>query len=457
MSLLRIAWRSIQQRALASALTAFSMGLGVALVVAVLVIYAVVDQSFKRGSQGYNIIVGAKGSPLQLVLNTVFHFSQPVETIPYAYYDEFTTGRFAEAVELAIPVCTGHDFRGCPVIATIPEAFTKLRYLDDQAYKFAEGRNFDADKPFEGILGATAARLANLKLGDTFIPVAAGAQEHGGHEPFVVTGILEPTGTPNDRAMFVNIEGFFRCGAHSQGPSFEEKLLSQKASHTETAAAPEVAAAKDEATKEGSAAAAPADHAEEHDHDHAEHDHRRLSAILICTNPKAVRLGMSLESVINKDTVAQAVAPTQIISGLFDNIVGNIQMLLLVLAILVVVVAGIGILVSIYNSMNDRRHDIAVMRALGARRWTVMSVILAESILLALGGGGLGLLLGHGLIFAMGGRIVDQTGVYVSAFAFQPVELMLVPGLVLLASAVGYLPAMSAYRTDVAKALTATP
>lgn len=431
MSLVKIAWRSIQQRALASALTAFSMGLGVALVVAVLVIYAVVGQSFRRGSQGYDMIVGAKGSPLQLVLNTVFHLSQPVETIPYGYYEEFTRGRFAEAVDLAIPVCTGHDYRNCPVIATTPEMFS-LHYQEGQEYQFAEGRNFQTEEPFEAVLGATAAHLANLRIGDTLTPVARGAREKGGHEPFVVVGILQPTGTPNDRAMFVNLEGFFRCDAHQKGPSFEEKVMSQKA---------------DSPTGEAH------DDAHEHDAD----AHRRLSAILICTSTRNRPLAMTLESVVNKDTVAQAVMPTKVIDSLFTNIVGNIQMLLLIVAVLVVVVAGIGILVSIYNSMNDRRHDIAVMRALGARRWTVMSIILAESILLALGGGALGMLLGHGLIGAMGPKIADQTGVYISALAFQPVELILVPGLILLASAVGYLPAMSAYRTDVAKALTATP
>jgi putative ABC transport system permease protein len=436
MSLLRIAWRSIQQRALASALTALSVAMGVALVVGVLVIYGVVDQSFRRGAQGYDMIVGAKGSPLQLVLNTVFHLSQPVETIPYRYYEEFTVGRFSPAVELAIPVCTGHDFRGCPVIATVPDAFDKLTYLDNQRYAFTQGGNFKADKPFEAVAGAMAARLANLQLGDKFVPVAKGEVEgHGGHEPFTVVGILAPTGTPNDRTLFINLEGFYRCDAHRHGPSFEEKLLAQKATAT----------------------AEPKGAADQHAHEAEEEAHRQISAILICTSSEKQQLAMALPTVVNEDTVAQAVMPSRVISELFDGIVGNIQLLLLVLAVLVVIVAGISILVSIYNSMNDRRHDIAVMRALGARRWTVMSVILTESILLSLGGGFAGLAMGHGLVAVLGPTIADQTGVVVSSLAFQPVELVLVPGLILLAALVGYLPAMSAYRTDVAKALTASP
>ena len=148
-----------------------------------------------------------------------------------------------------------------------------------------------------------------------------------------------------------------------------------------------------------------------------------------------------------------AVKPAIVIADLFDRVIGNVQLLLLVLSALVVVVAGMGILLSIYNSMNDRRHDIAVMRALGASRTVVMFVILMESILLSLGGGLLGVFLGHGLTGVLAPKIAAEVGVSIAALDFQPIELLLVPGLVVLATIVGYLPAAVAYRTDVAKSL----
>ncbi len=138
---------------LASGLTAFSMGMGVALVVTVLVIHSVISQSFRRGAQGYDLIVGAKGSPLQLVLNTVFHLSQPLDNIPYSYYQEFIEGRFSPAVETAIPVCTGHDYKGYPAVATVPEYFEKLTYLEDKKYSFAEGANFSEENYWEAVAG----------------------------------------------------------------------------------------------------------------------------------------------------------------------------------------------------------------------------------------------------------------------------------------------------------------
>ena len=135
------------------------------------------------------------------------------------------------------------------------------------------------------------------------------------------------------------------------------------------------------------------------------------------------------------------------------KIVGNIELLLLVFAIMIVLVAGIGIMVSIYNSMNDRRHEIAIMRALGARRSTVMVVILLESILLSLGGGVLGLGLGHGLLTVAGPWIAELVNLPLRMLQFNRDELWIVPALIALASVVGYLPAVAAYRTDVGKSL----
>lgn len=444
MSLWKIAWRSIQQRAAASTLTAISMGLGVALVVAVVVIHGVIDRSFRRGSQGYDMIVGAKGSPLQLVLNTVFHLSQPIENIPYSFYLELDEGDLAPAVETAIPVCMGHDYKGCRVVATVPEMFDKLTYLDDREYEFAEGRNFELENYFEAVAGSTAARITGLKVGDTFQPVHPGRvedEDHDDHEnphqPIKIVGILEHTGTPNDRAIFMNMEGFFRFPCHTRGPSDAKQFLASSG-HRDDSAAHE----KDHA-------------AEHHDHEPVPDDRKEVTAVLICTDMSKPALAMTLPDVINEGQVAQAVMPATVIADLFDGIIGNVQLVLLVLAVLVVVVAGVGILVSIYNSMSDRRHDIAVMRALGASRMIVGSVILIESIMLSLGGGAIGLLLGHGLISLLGPTIAQQTGVAVSALDFQLIELILVPGLLVLASLVGYLPALSAYRTDVAKSLTA--
>jgi putative ABC transport system permease protein len=411
-------------------LTAFSMGLGVALVVSVLVVYGVVSQSFHRGGEGYDLIIGAKGGKEQLVLNTVFYLSEPLGNIPYSLYEDMTEGKLAPYVDLAIPVCMGHSYQGFRVVGTVPEMFTELKYRGDQSYEFGltaegkpgggKGENFKSENPFDAVMGSIAAARTNLQVGEKFQAVHGSGE--GGHvhkENFKVVGVLAPTGTPVDRAIFVNMKGFFEIHGVEGGAAHKE-------------------------------------HAGEHD-EHGD-EAKQITAILVCCKqPNPSRNADVVGAVINKGPIAQAVSPLRVIADLFESVVGKLEWILLGMAVLTVIVAGISIMVSIYNSMSDRRHEIAVMRALGARRVTVMLIILLESILLSLLGGGLGLLLGHGLIGACSSIIVNWTGVTVGLLQFQPLELFLIPGLILLASAVGYLPALAAYRTDVAQSLTNTP
>ncbi|MGQ9563454.1 MAG: ABC transporter permease [Thermogutta sp.] len=422
---------------MASSLTAFSMALGVALVVAVLVIYHVLDRSFRRSSQGYDMIVGpAKGGPLEVVLSTVYYLQAPRGTIPYEIYEELHHGRFATEVAAAIPVCVGGSYAGYPVVGTSPEFFEEFRYLGDRPYEFEPGgRNFDPDSPFEAVIGATVARKAGLRVGDTF-RVTHGLAQQGGHEhpdEFTIVGVLKPTGTPNDRALFVNIEGFWMLHQHD-------------ASHATRKSADKSATETGEFEEGG-------DEHGSHDSESVAQGGRELTAVLVKRDWTNSAKAVALPVLVNKEPGVQSVIPAEEVAKLFEGLLGNIQTVLLIFAVLIVVVAGIGLMVSIYNSMNERKMEIAIMRALGAKRNTVMAVILLESILLSLGGGAIGAILGHGLIGAFSGVILEETGVRVTAFSFQTVELILVPGLIVLASVVGYLPALVAYRTDVAKAI----
>jgi len=444
MSLWKVAWRSIEQRGLSSILTALSMALGVALVIAVLVIYGVVKTSFTQAAYGYDMIVGAKGGKLQLVLNTVYHLSTPIENIPWSYYKEFVDGKYASQVGVAIPYCLGDNYQGFRVVGTLPTMFDSHEYLSGKSYSFREGRNMAPDAFFEAVLGDQVARRTGLRVGDRFKPTHGVTTEAGtghDHDEFTVVGILNPTGTPNDRAVFVNLEGFYLLEGHA------------KPVPAETAGA---AAASSDTPPAQESAAAQETHAEHDQHD-AHHpqplpeNQREVTAILLrASNPVAP---LYLTRAINKEPFAQAVSPVSEIEKLFAEIVGNIQIVLLVLAFLVVVVAGMGIMVSIYNSMANRKREIAVMRALGAGRRTVMIIVLLESILLSVGGGLLGVLLGHGAIALMNPWIVARTGVSIG-LRFEPIELVLIPVLIVLATLAGFVPAMTAYRTDVARSLS---
>ncbi len=445
------------------------MALGVMLVVAVLVIYSVVQQAFHRGGEGYDLIVGPpKGSNLDLVLTNVFYVGQPITTLPYSVYQELNRSENVALgkVRMAVPVCLGDTYQDKRVVGTTPDMF-ELTYenrnkKDVKVYEFAEGHNFGRNDYFDSVAGASAARQLGLKLGDTFRPThEAGAKSDDKHGAFTVVGILKPTGTPNDNALFVNIEGFYRVGGHAGkvGTALQENDDKPGAKHDDKGE--KDPAAQAEKNAKTASAAKPEEKPEEHHGEHDEHNavipdsQKQVSAVLVCTREESqTRI---LKADINKRKEAQAAIPSEEISRLFEVVIGNIEVVLLVFAVMIVLVAGIGIMVSIYNSMNDRRHEIAIMRALGAQRSTVMMVILLESILLSLGGGLLGLSLGHGLLAIAGPWIAEKVNLPLSMLDFQGVELWLIPGLILLASIVGYLPAVAAYRTDVGKSLIANP
>jgi putative ABC transport system permease protein len=463
MSLWKIALRSIQQRGLASILTIASMALGVALIVAVLVVHGVVDQTFRSAAGGYEMVVGGKGGRLDLVLNAIYHMGPPIEPIPWTFYKEFQPGgRYASETAAAIPFCIGDSFEGHRIVATTPALFSSINYSLGRPYEFAAGRNFgkeaalaagekmperkaaqvpldDEDDPYaphehhappffnEAVLGSLAARQTGLKVGDSFEPTH-GVTTEGDlghkHDPVKVVGILKPTGTPNDRAIFMNIEGFFLLDGHSKSGE-----------HHHGGPLPEA--------------------------------DREVTGILVKIRAESPMASILLSKHINEGNVAQAVFPVREVRELLDKTIGPVTVLLLVVAAMIVVVAGIGIIVSIYNSMNERRKEIAVMRSLGASRSSILSIVMLESLFLALAGGVLGFVLGHVLIGLSGDYLLDRTGVVIGFLQFPtfeiplasgslivPIELILLPSLVLLAGLVGYFPAMTAYRTDVSRALS---
>ncbi|MBR2693432.1 MAG: ABC transporter permease [Thermoguttaceae bacterium] len=478
MSLIKIALRSVQHRSLASGLTALSISLGVALVVTVLVINGVISKTFRQGAQGYDLILGAKGSKLQLVLSTVFYNQDPLPPIPYRYYTLLNTSRYSAEVEAAIPIAMGDRYQGAPVIGTIPDYFKKLIRPDGKPYTFMQGDAFKNSDVDSAVVGYTIAKQQRIKLGDKIrFGHSGGTRDDDLHDAFTVVGILDHTGTPNDRAVFVNLEGFYQQHEGNEGPLKVDYSLLEAEKDARQNGAGDARAEED------------ADHAG-HDHDHADHE-RRLTAVLIVTKEQDEQVaatmsqidrmmenqpGVSIDEtqliskrqrrkVVNTAVTAlqpklegelleaQAVAPVQEIAAFYQDVIGNIQYILILFAVQVIIVAGIGMMVSIYNSMNERRQEIAIMRALGARRVTVMSIILLESILLSLGGGILGVLIGHGLVWGLSPLIMEYSNVMVRFWDFQPAELILIPGLIAMASIVGYLPAVIAYRTDVAQSL----
>jgi len=453
MNLFTIALKSIRQRLLASSLTALSVALGVALMIAVLVANKIVTQSFDLQRIGYDLIVGPKGSELDLVLNTVFRIAPPIENLPWRYYEELKENKH---IGVAIPIALGDSTEegNFPILGTTVEYF---------GVEYAEGKKFRTSSEWprgkwESVVGATVARVNGWSVGDEFRMVHAGQDDHVHDERFTIVGILEPTGTPNDRTVFVNLSGFFAISGHEK--PVEEAIAREAEFFGETVE--QVRAYHADDLKEMAAHA----HHDHSGHDHAHHDHptpnlqKEVTAILVRMkeDPKRPTLAQSraieFAAQLREGFKAQAVNPIRPMQRLMNNLVGNVRMILLYLTGIIIVVSGISIFVSIYNSMSERKREIAIMRALGADRMQVFSIILTESMILCLIGGLIGILLGHGLIIAAAPIVTARTGLVIDPLIFEPLELTLIPIMIGLAALVGFIPGLTAYRTDVAENLS---
>lgn len=457
MNLFQIALKNMRQRRLASWLTMISVALGVSLMIAVLVLHGVVGRQFSQSGSGYHMIIGPEGSPTQLVLAVVYRMENSTSNMPWRYYQKWAHD---PRVELAIPVCFGDatekgDF---PVIGTTPQYF-KIPYArTPQPQPFLVKGDF-LQGSWDAVIGAEVARRNQWTIGSQFQLVHGGQRGVDAHiheEKFTVKGILQATGTPNDRTVFTHIDGFFMLAGHEnplrEAIHRESQYFHEPEDDLLQRYAPELVAEEREAV----ALKLNPKHAA-----HAVPDlSKEVSAILIVAKGDdgdalaSSNNALSIQSDLNEDNAAMSVNPVQVMTKIMRTLVGNIQLAFLLLTGLIVAVSGIGIFVSIYNSMSERRREIAIMRALGAQRRTVSFMILCETLLLCTGGGILGLLMGHGLVIAAAPIVEARSGLLLDPLMFSPWELILIPVTLLLAVLSGLIPSITAYQTDVAESLS---
>lgn len=456
MNLFQIALKNMRQRGLASALTMLSVALGVALMVAVLLIHGVLGTQFSQSGSGYNLIIGPEGSPIQLVLSTVYRIENPIQNMPWRYYKRWAAD---PRVELAVPLAFGDatEQGSFPVLGTTPQYFKLPVARNPQPQPYRVRGNF-LQGSWDAVIGSEVAKRNGWDLGSQFQLVHGGQRGEDAHvhkEKFTVVGVLRSTGTPNDRSVFVHIAGFHMLAGH-ENPIKEAIVRESQFFHESI----------EELTKryeqELLNEAREAEYIKLHP-DHPAHEgpdvSKEVTSILIVTKGEAgdelVRSSRALDiqSELGEDTAAQAVPPVGVMEKIMRTFVTPMQVAFLGLTGLILVVSAIGIFVSIYNSMAERRREIAIMRALGAQRRTVSLMILCETILLCLGGGLLGLLFGHGLMVFAGPLLEQQSGLLVNRWAVSKWELVILPVTLLVATLSGLIPSVTAYRTDVAETL----
>lgn len=390
--------KSLRQHLLSTLVTAFSIALAGGLLMAVWVVKDQSQTAFTGVNAGFDAVLGARGSKLQLVLNTIFHLEESPGNIPFS---DFTEIQANPAVQVAIPVALGDNYLGYRIVGTTTNLFTEVEHAPGRRFDLASGRVFDAGLR-EAVVGGFAAERLGLKVGDRFQPY------HGllfdpknrHEETYVVVGVMRPSNTPADRVIWIPLQGVQRMSGH------DPKAASD------------------------------------------------LSGVLLkfkSTSPLTARqLDLMYNKQGNRLTFAWPIA--QIVAQLFNKIAWVDRVLALV-AYLVALVATGSILVSIYNSMKERRRDIAILRALGARRGTLFSAIVLEAAAIA----GIGMVGAFPVYAAILGGVAAvvraQTGVVLDPWALHPVMLAAPVGMIAVAALAGLVPAWKAYRTPVAENL----
>ena len=426
--MIRLALAYMRDRPLGVALNALLLGIAVATLVLLLQFAEQAGERFERDARGIDLVVGAKGSPLQLVLSSVYHIDVPTGNIPLGELERL---RADPGVAEVVPLALGDNFQGFRIVGSDD------RLLPLYGARVAQGRSFA--RPAEAVLGAEVARRTGARLGQKFIGshgLVTGEEDGQGHDhaPFETVGILAPSGTVLDRLILTSVESVW--DVHGI-----EHVDHDEAGH---------------------------DHDEEHawhDHDHdadsAPHDEHHEDAAMPGMEPEITALlvryrnasaAMRLPSQINRQSALQAAAPAAEAArllGLFGSIIEGARLFGWLLALS----AGLSLFVALWNATRAREGDLALLRVMGARPSTVFGTILIEGLLIAAIGALGGIAVAHGLIALASASFPTLDELGLSAMRFLPGE----GGILVAALAIGLvaalIPAIRIFRVDLATTL----
>jgi putative ABC transport system permease protein len=399
-NLARLSLAYLRTRPLNTALNLLLLALGVGTIALLLLANHQIEERMGRDARGIDLVAGAKGSPMQLILSAVFHLDAPTGNIPLAEAKKLAQHR---AIKRAIPLALGDSFRGFRIVGTTHD------YTGHYGAELAAGRLWDA--PMEAVLGAETARATALGVGAKFVGshgVAEGGEAHG-EFPYVVVGVLKPTGTVLDRLVLSSVESVWFVHAHPEKHDDPKAVLAQ-----------------------------------------LREDEQEITALLIqYVTPIAAA---TLPRMINSTSALQAASPAYESARLFRMLGVGIDVLR-AFALVLVAAAGLSIFIALYNAMEERRYDLAVMRMLGASPGKLMRLVLLEAVALALAGAVIGLALGHLLTEAVGAMLAAAQQPSVTGAAWLDAELWLVALAAGIGLVAGLVPAWRAYRTDIATTL----
>ena len=439
MVVLDLALKSLRNRAFSTSLTVGSIALSVALMIGVENVRMGMRESFSNTISQTDLIVGTKGGTIQLLLYSVFGLGSPTENVSWEAYRQWAEH---PAVAWTIPYSLGDSHRGFRVIGTNQDFHRHYRYRGGQEIALAEGRsNVDL---FDVTLGADVAAELNYALGDE-IAVTHGLGEVGflnhDHMPFTVVGVLAKTFTPVDRAIYVTLEGMEAI--HWEGgapPASDDEHV-----HDETDAA---TAGDEHVHDEAEAATADDGHDEAVDFSIEDVEVTQVTSFFVGMTSR--RDVLQLQRQINdfENEPMMAVIPGVALNEMWQGL-GYAETGLRLVTIFVVLVGLLGMLVSLYTSLNERRREMAILRAVGAGPNRIVSLLMLESVCLSAAGAIGGLALVYVLLSAGQSFVEAQVGLYIPIRPPGSIEFLYLAAVVTAGFVMGFVPALKAYRTAI--------
>lgn len=422
--MLSLAHKSLWYRRGTAFLTVLCIALSVMMLLAVERVRTQARESFGTTVSGTDLIVGARGNPVQILLSSVFHIGYPTNNVSWATYQEWAAN---PEVAWTIPLSVGDSHKNARVIGTTPNLFAHFQYGTKKRLEFAAGSPFS--EKFDTVLGSDVAQRLNYTIGSKIV-VAHGAGEVSFVEhadtPFTVTGVLKRTGTPIDRAIFVSLDGYEGMHAHFAGEKASEK-------------------------NEDPLAAASQDH--DHEHEGEATEGKAISSFLVGLKSRQAALGLQRSMNDYKGEALSAVLPGVALQELWE-VTRTAESALVIVSMCVVIVGLVGMLTTLLAGLNERRREMAVLRSVGARPGQIFGLLVGEAFLLSLGGAILGVAFLYGLIAVVRPMVSAQYGIELGLGLPTEGELGRLSVVLLAGLAVGILPAYRTYRTSLVDGLS---
>lgn len=400
MTLARISLSYLWQRRLSTALNVSLLAFGVAAVTLLLLSSGQLEERVYRDARGIDLVVGAKGSPTQIILSSIYELDVPTGSISWSEAQEIAKHH---GVRKAIPLALGDTYAGFRIAATSQD------YVTHYGAQVLEGRLWHA--PMEAVLGADVAASTRGRIGSTFVAthglIGSAGEPHADHT-YRIVGVLARTGSVIDQLVVTDVASFWTV--HAQQTPTETELVAEPQPD----------------------------------------DGRRISALLV--QYASAGAAGDLPRYVNAYSDLQAASPAYETARLFSIIAVGMD-LLRGFALVLMISAALSIFIALYNGLNERRYDLAVMRTLGATREDIMSLLLFEGIMLAFVGAVLGLLLGHVLTSMLGFALRQAQQISVTGWTWYASELWIVGLALLVGVATALLPAWRAHEVDIAGTL----